>query len=294
VKPSHPATPTAARLEARDLSKRFGGLLAVSDFSLSIATGDLHGLIGPNGAGKTTVFNLLTGVYAPDSGTIALNGRRLAGRRPSAIAAAGVARTFQNIRLFKNLSVLDNVRIACHLRARHSLLGALIRTPWHLADERKIRDHAMSLLDRFGLADRADEESAGLPYGDQRRLEIARALATDPKVLLLDEPAAGMNPAEKVSLKGLIRQVLADFPVAILLIEHDMGVVMDLCQHITVLDHGQVIAAGSPGEIQSNEKVIEAYLGAPAHSVAEVVAHDLEALTTRDAKGTKGGTEELK
>jgi branched-chain amino acid transport system ATP-binding protein len=267
---------TAARLEVRNITKRFGGLTAVDDFSISIGTGELQGLIGPNGAGKTTCFNLLTGVYKPDAGSITLNGKRLNGRRPSSITAMGVARTFQNIRLFKDLSVLDNVRIACHLRARHTLIGALLRTPAHYRDEKQIREHSMSLLYRFGLATRADEIASNLPYGDQRRLEIARALATDPSILLLDEPAAGMNPNEKVALKGLIKQVLADFPVGILLIEHDMSVVMDLCERITVLDYGQVIATGTPEEIQSDEKVIEAYLGAPAHSVEEAIQHDLE------------------
>ncbi len=267
---------SVAQLDVKNVTKHFGGLTAVDDFSISIRTGQLHGLIGPNGAGKTTCFNLLTGVYKPDVGTIRLNNKRLAGRRPSAIAARGLARTFQNIRLFKHLSVLDNVRIACHLRSRHNLFSALLRLPMHYRDEEQIRNHAMQLLDRFGLANRAEETASNLPYGDQRRLEIARALATDPKVLLLDEPAAGMNPNEKVALKGLIRQVLSDFPVAILLIEHDMGVVMDLCEHITVLDYGQIIATGSPQEIQANEKVIEAYLGAPAHSVEEVVQHDME------------------
>jgi len=267
---------TTAHLEVSSITKRFGGLTAVSDFSISIKTGELNGLIGPNGAGKTTIFNLLTGVYKPDAGTMTINGKRLSGKRPSAITALGIARTFQNIRLFKDLTVLDNVRIACHLRARHSLFDALIRSPWHFADEKQIRQHAMHLLHRFGLALRADETASNLPYGDQRRLEIARALATDPKILLLDEPAAGMNPNEKVALKSLIRQVLADFPIAILLIEHDMGVVMDLCQRITVLDHGQVIACGSPQSVQCDEKVIEAYLGAPAHSVGEVIEHDMQ------------------
>ncbi len=268
--------PTIAQLQIAGVTKRFGGLTAVDDFSLSIQTGQLHGLIGPNGAGKTTCFNLLTGVYAPDSGSIQLNGKRLNGRRASAITAAGIARTFQNIRLFKDLSVLDNVRVACHLRSRHTLLGALIRSPMHYRDEKQIRLHAMHLLDRFGLAARMDETADNLSYGDQRRLEIARALATDPSILLLDEPAAGMNPNEKSALKGLIQQVLNDFPIAILLIEHDMNVVMDLCQQITVLDYGQIIATGPPEEIQKNEKVIEAYLGAPAHSVEEVVKHDLQ------------------
>lgn len=267
---------TPAKLEVQGLTKRFGGLTAVHDFSIVVETGQLQGLIGPNGAGKTTCFNLLTGVYRPDTGRILLSGKRLDGKRPSSITSAGIARTFQNIRLFRELTVLDNVRIACHLRARHTLLGALLRLPNHYHDESRIHAHSMQLLERFGLIDRSAELAGNLPYGDQRRLEIARALATDPKILLLDEPAAGMNPAEKVALKELIRQVLKDFPVGILLIEHDMGVVMDLCHRITVLDYGQIIATGTPQQIRCNEKVIEAYLGSPAHSVEEAVQQDLK------------------
>ena len=252
---------TTPLLDVQNIGISFGGLKAVDGLSLSIAAGQLHGLIGPNGAGKTTCFNLLTGVYCADTGKITLGGGDILGRKPFEITAAGMARTFQNIRLFQHLSVLDNVKVACHLRTKQSLAGALMRSSFVKEEERQIEEKCMSVLQRFDLADRANVAAGSLPYGDQRRLEIARALATQPKVLLLDEPAAGMNPREKIALKELIRGVLSDFGVAILLIEHDMGVVMGLCEHITVLDHGTVIATGSPSEIQSNEKVIEAYLG---------------------------------
>lgn len=253
-----------ALLDVNNIGISFGGLKAVSELSLRLNRGELQGLIGPNGAGKTTCFNLLTGVYRTDTGTITLAGQSLVGRRPYQITQAGLARTFQNIRLFQHLSVLDNLKVACHLRTRQSLAGALLRSFASRRDEQAIHDKCMRLLERFDLADRATAAAGGLPYGDQRRLEIARALATDPKVLLLDEPAAGMNPQEKLQLKSLIGKVLSDFDVAILLIEHDMGVVMGLCRHITVVDHGCVIATGSPEQIQKNEKVIEAYLGAPS------------------------------
>ncbi len=261
-----------AVLDVRDVSLAFGGLKAVNGFGLSLAQGDLQGLIGPNGAGKTTVFNLLTGVYQPDQGTIALSGTSLLGKRPHQIAACGMARTFQNIRLFGDLSVLDNVRVGCHLRGGHSMATAIFRTPTHLGIEKAILERSRRLLEIFGLGAREKEQARSLPYGDQRRLEIARALATDPKVLLLDEPAAGMNPQEKQALKSLIALVRKDFGLTVLLIEHDMGLVMDICERITVLDHGVVIANGTPTEIQKNPAVIEAYLGEPSHAASEASA----------------------
>ncbi|NPV69064.1 MAG: ABC transporter ATP-binding protein [Firmicutes bacterium] len=250
-----------ALLEIRDLTINFGGLRAVAGFNLFLETGDLKGLIGPNGAGKTTVFNMLTGVYRPDTGRVALEDKSLIGLKPHQITSLGLSRTFQNIRLFKGLSVLDNVRIALHLGARCSVAEAVFRLPRYYAEEKRIADRAIELLSVFRLDDRKDAIASGLPYGEQRRLEIARALATNPKVLLLDEPAAGMNPQESQELMSLIKWINKEFNLTILLIEHHMEVVMGVCQRITVLDYGVTIAEGSPGEIKRNPRVIEAYLG---------------------------------
>ena len=292
---------SAPLLHVDQATMRFGGLTALTAFSLQVRAGDLQGLIGPNGAGKTTAFNVMTGVYAPTSGAIVVDGERVNGRMPHQVNRAGLARTFQNIRLFKDLTALDNIKVACladdrppssmFSRARVDALRkagtsppgralhrigartldawgnyldwwrALLTTSGFRADEERITARATRLLDVMGLLHRKDELARNLPYGEQRRLEISRALATSPKVLLLDEPAAGMNTREKSELMVLIRQIRDDFKLGVLLIEHDMKLVMGICEKITVLDHGETIACGTPAEVKNNKKVIEAYLG---------------------------------
>ena len=250
-----------ALLSASRVSHYFGGLTAVSDFNLDLEPGELMGVIGPNGAGKTTVFNLLSGVYRASEGSIRFDGHEIIGKRSDQIAALGMARTFQNIRLFKDLTVLDNVRIACYNQSAYNPLEALFRIGRYHKQEREIAERSMDLLAIFNLENYAQDISQNLPYGLQRRLEIARALATGPKVLLLDEPAAGMNPNEVIQLMDLIQEIRRQFHLTILLIEHQMQLVMGICERLIVLDFGATIATGVPEAIKNNRAVLEAYLG---------------------------------
>lgn len=250
-----------AMLEVKNLGISFGGLRAVNGFHITIEKNQLYGLIGPNGAGKTTVFNLLTGVYKPDAGSILLDGKDITGEKDIEISKAGIARTFQNIRLFSQMSVLDNVKVGMHNHHEYSVLAGIFHTPKYKKEEALMDEKAMELLKVFDLADMAETNASNLPYGKQRRLEIARALATDPKLLLLDEPAAGMNPKETGELMDMIRFVRDHFDMTILLIEHDMKLVSGICEKLTVLNFGQVLASGNTSDVLNNPQVIKAYLG---------------------------------
>jgi branched-chain amino acid transport system ATP-binding protein len=248
-------------LEVNNLVKSFGGIRAVRDVSIGIQENSISAIIGPNGAGKTTFFNLLTGIYKPDSGTVTFDGKSLLGLRPDQVNKAGISRTFQSIRLFGNMTVLENVMVGMHTRLNISLWRTIIRPPSFGRQEEHVRQRATDLLRFVGLAGKGDELSRNLPYGDQRRIEIARALASDPKLILLDEPTAGMNPQESEEAMSLFRKIRDEVGVTVVLIEHDMRVVMGISEHIDVLDYGQKIAEGTPDEIRSNPQVIEAYLG---------------------------------
>lgn len=248
-------------LVVKDLGIQFGGLKAVDDVYMEIDKGEIVGLIGPNGAGKTTVFNMLTGVYTPTKGAIRFDQQSIIGKKPYQINRLGIARTFQNIRLFREMTVLQNIKLAMNAQIRYSVVSGMLRLPAYWREERRADEKAMELLSLFGLEDIRDQRAGNLPYGQQRKLEILRALASDPKLLLLDEPAAGMNPTETKELMEVIRSIRDKFGVAILLIEHDMSLVMEVCERLYVLDYGTLIATGSPDEVRKNEKVIKAYLG---------------------------------